>query len=212
MVPPETLALLRPYANVASAVGKLASQLIGGPTSRLNITYAGEISQHETGVLKAALLGGFLSRISEERVNLVNANLIAQSRGLHIAESKTTEAQEYTNLVTVELPTEDGRVVVSGTIMQGQPHIVRLNEFNVDMVPTGGAWLIVEHTDRPGMIGNIGTVTGDNNINISSMQVSRLQARGPALTVLGIDERATTEQVSLIERIKDVQRVRVVEL
>ncbi len=212
MVPPETLALLRPYANVAAAVGKLASQLISGPTSRMTITYAGEISQHDTGVLKAALLGGFLSRISEERVNMVNANIIAQSRGLLIAESKTTEAQEYANVVTMEIPTEDGRVLVSGTMMQGQPHIVRLNQFIVDMVPSGGAWLIVEHTDRPGMIGNIGTITGENDINISSMQVSRLQARGPALTVLGIDERAGEQQVERIERIKDVQRVRVVEL
>ena len=212
LVPPETLAFLRPYVDAAEAVGKLAGQLFRSPPSGLTIRYAGELAQHDTAVLKAAALGGFLATVSEERVNIVNADIIAQSRGLHITELKNPEAENYANLVTVEVGTGDGTTTVSGTTMRGQTHIVRINDYWLEMVPTGEHWLIVEHTDRPGMIGNIGTVTGEQGINISSMQVSRLKSGGPAMTVLAIDEPVGDAEKKQIEQIENVGRVQRVEL
>ncbi|MBI4328939.1 MAG: phosphoglycerate dehydrogenase [Chloroflexi bacterium] len=207
---PETVAALAPFVPVATAVGKLASQMTEAQPRTLEITYSGELASHEASFLNAAVLRGFLELLTEERVNLVNAHLVAQSRGLHILEHKQPEAESYTNLITLDVHTSDGPTSIAGTLVRGQAHIVSVNAYSVDMVPTGGYWLVISHRDRPGMIGNIGTVTGENDINISSMQVSRQEARGPALTVLGLDEPVTERAMQLIAQIRDIHKVRLI--
>ncbi|MQG21392.1 MAG: phosphoglycerate dehydrogenase [SAR202 cluster bacterium] len=212
LVPTETLAVLQPYVDVARYVGNLAGQILDGLPSKITIRYAGDLAQHEASVLKASLLGGFLANVSEERVTIVNADLIALNRGLQITESKEPADDTFNNLVTAEITTNEGITIVSGTMIRGQTHIVRINDYWLEMVPNGAYWLIMEHTDRPGMIGNIGTITGENDINISTLQLSRLEPRGPAMTVLGIDQPISDEQMELLQEIQNVSVVRRVEL
>jgi len=101
---------------------------------------------------------------------------------------------------------------VAGTVMRGELHIVRVNDYWIDLVPKGGYFLFSDHRDRPGLIGAVSMVTGNADINISFMQVSRLKPRGQALMVLGLDEPLDEEQIKQILSIPDVYTAKIIKL
>ncbi|MFL2640721.1 MAG: phosphoglycerate dehydrogenase [Dehalococcoidia bacterium] len=210
LAPAETVKEITPFIPVCVSVGQFISQLLDGQPESLEIIFHGDIAKYDTAVLRASAISGFMERSSEERVSIVNATMTAQRRGIHVTERKNEDLEEfYGNLVTIEAKSTTGSSLLSGALINGEVHIVKLGSHRVDIVPSGKPWIMIDHTDRPGMIGHIGTVTGENDINIASMQVSRENARGPALTVLGLDEEVDTEQLKAIESIDDVNRVRV---
>ena len=211
-IPPETVAVVGPFLGVSQHIGRLLTQLAKGQMSAISIKYEGEIANHDTAVLKAAIIGGLLETISEERVTLVNAHLIAQRRGLKITEHKDPICENYGNLVTVEVRTSVGQTTVAGTVMRGEPHIVRVDDYWIDVVPSGGYFLFSDHRDRPGLIGTVGIILGQADINISSMQVSRLEPRGQALMVLGLDEPVGAEQREQLLAIPDSYTLQMVKL
>ena len=208
----ETLSVLGPFMTIATKLGNLASQLTVGQTSTVKIIYEGEISNYDTNALKAAVVGGLLASVSEEKVNLVNASLVAAKRGLTIVEQKEPVCKNYASLVTLEVTTTTGTTTVAGTVMHGEPHIVRVDEYWLDIVPTGNYFLFAEHRDRPGLIGAVGKITGDADINISSMHLGRLAPRGQALMVLALDEPLPEAQQKQILGLTDVQSVKLVKL
>jgi len=211
-IPPEILTEVGPFVGVSQHIGRLLAQLAEGQMSTIAIRYEGEIANHDTTVLKAAIIGGLLEAISEERITLVNANLVAQRRGLKITEQKDTVCETYGSLVTVEVATSAGVTTVAGTVMHGEPHIVRVDNYWVDLAPSGGYFILSDHKDRPGLIGNVGTVLGKSDINISSMQVGRLEPRGRALMVLGLDEPISEEQRQQLLAIPDIYTIKLVKL
>ena len=214
LVPPETAAELAPYIPLALVVGRLASQLADGQPERLSISFRGTVAELATDILAATVLSGFLQTGAGMRINIVNAGTEAQRRGIHVQQSKEADqTPPYTNLVSLDVQTSTGETAVGATLTErGQPEIVRVNGYHVGIVPTGGHWMIISHTDRPGMLGAIGTVTGANNINIASLHVSRESMRGPALTVVNIDESPEQEHIAAIVGIDGVEAVRVVNL
>ncbi len=211
-IPAETLSLLAPFMKVATTVGKLVSQLAEGQMNAIQVKYEGEIANYDTNAFKAAVLGGLLEEISEERVNLVNANMIAAQRGLTVVEQKTPICENYASLITVEVTTSAGVTAAAGTVIRGESHIVRVNNYWIDIVPTGGYFLFSDHRDRPGLIGTVGKITGDADINISVMHVSRLKPRGQALMILALDEPLPEEQQQQILSIPDVYTAKLVKL
>jgi len=212
LISAEALSVLAPFIELASTLGGLVSQLAEGQMSAIQIKYDGEISNYDTNVLKAAVLGGLLEGISEERINLVNANIVAAQRGLTVVEQKKATCENYASLITVEVTTSSGVTTVAGTIMRGESHIVRVNKYWIDIVPTGGYFLFSDHRDRPGLIGAVGKITGDADINISYMHLSRLKLRGKALMILALDELLPEEQQQQILALPDVYTVKVVRL
>ena len=212
LISPETLSVLGPFLNVAFTLGRLVAQLAEGQISSIDIGYEGEIANYDTSALKAAAIGGLLERISEERVNLVNASIIAQSRGLKVTEHKNPVCENYPSLLTIEVTTSAGVTTVAGTVMRGELHIVRVNNYWIDLVPKGEYFLFSDHRDRPGLIGAVGTITGNADINISFMQLSRLEPRGPALMVLALDEPLNEEQRQKILSLPDVYTAKIVKL
>lgn len=212
IIPPLQLPFLSPFIPVAQAVGKLAAQLSEGQMLSILIKYEGEIGQYDTTALKAGVLSGLLGMISEERVNIVNADIAAQKRGLKVIEQKGGASEVYPNLITLELSTNVGTTIVAGSSIRGETHIVKVNEFWLDIVPTGGYFLFSDHRDRPGLIGAVGTITGRANINIHSMHLSRLEPRGRALMVLGLDEPLTKEHLEEILKIPDIYTAKLVRL
>ncbi len=212
-IPSETLAALAPFMGLASIVCKLVYKLAEGQAKSIRIQYEGDIANYDTNALKAAVLGSLLEGISEERVNLVNCNLIAAKRGLTVVEEKEATCENYASLLTVEVTTSTGVFAVAGTVMHGESHIVRVNDYWLDIVPTPGSYfLFSDHRDRPGLIGAVGKITGDADINISSMHLGRLKPRGQALLVLTLDEPLPEEQQQQILAIPDVYSVKLVEL
>jgi len=186
--PPEVQAVVSPYLETANTLGKIMVQLSHGQFESITILYQGEIANHDTSMLKAAALTGFLKPITEDRLNLVNANVIANQRGLRIIEEKDTSPGEYTSLITLTLNTSEGAMSISGTLLHNDTHIVQVNSNWLDVVPQGSYLLFIEHQDRPGMIGSLGTITGTHDINIGFMAVGRKTPRGHAVMVVGLDD------------------------
>lgn len=209
---PETQAVLAPYMTAATYAGKLATQLAKGQLNFVNLRYEGEIAGYDTNILKAACLLGFLSPFSDERINLVNANLIATQRGLRITEQKVTEAEHYGSLVTIEIESSEATTVVSATHMRGQSHIVRINNYWIDIVATAGYMLFTDHQDRPGTIGAVGTIMGKHDINIGFMEVGRVEPRGRATMILGLDDPVPQQVLSEIEALSNVYQTWVIQM
>jgi D-3-phosphoglycerate dehydrogenase len=212
-IPSETLAALAPYVKLANMLCKLVYKLGEGQAKTIRIRYEGDIANYDTNPLKAAVVGGLLEGFSEERVNIVNVNLIASRRGLSVVEEKEATCINYASLLTVSITTTTGSWTVAGTIIHNESHIVRVNEFWLDIVPTPGSYfLFSDHKDRPGLIGAVGKITGDADINISFMHLGRLKPRGQALLVLTLDEPLPEKQQKQILAIPDVYSVKLVGL
>ena len=170
-IPSETLTALEPYLKLASTLCRLVYKLAAGQSKTIRIKYNGDIANYDTNPLKAAVVGGLLEGMSEERVNIVNCNIIAAKRGLTIIEEKEVTCANYASLLTVEITTTEGVWTVSGTIMHKESHIVRINDYWLDIVPTPGSYfLFSDHRDRPGFIGAVGKITGDANVNIGNRE------------------------------------------
>lgn len=211
MLAPETLKVVQPYMAAAEMLGSVATQLVTGKLESIEIEYYGEIAEHDITPLRASVIRGLLRPISEENVNIVNANLVAQSRGWNIEERKRTSHDTYLNLIHVKVGTSEAEVTVGGTVEHGHPNIVIINGLDMDLVPEPGTFLLAcDNEDRPGMIGRVGTLLGTWDINIQSMQVGRRGRRGRALMAIAVDESPTPEQLDAIEAIDGIYNVRLV--
>lgn len=212
MILTEDEEFLRPYVRLVEVLGAFLSQLAQARMETLELTYSGEIGEYDVGLLTAAAIKGLLAPVSEERVNLVNARLVARGRGLRVVEHKeTTPESNYANLVSLRLREDGSQRLVAGTLLQSEARIVRIDQYSVDIEPSGHL-LLTHHLDRPGMIGRVGTLLGACDINISAMQVGRLGRRGEAIMVLNVDEPLTPEMLNQIAEFPDVWSVRQVSL
>ena len=212
IIRPEGQAVLSPYIQVASLLGKLLTHLADGQFVGVTIIYQGEIAEHDTAILKSAVLEGLLAPVVDEQVNLINAPFLAQRRGLTITERKSSEVSEYSSLITVSLNTTDEGVVLAGTSLRGGPRIVKFNDYWMDVEPTAPYLLFIDNRDEPGSVGAVGTVAGRHNINISFMKVGRLSLRGRAMMVLGVDELVSPEVLEEMQSLPQVYSARLVEL
>jgi len=208
----EALSVLAPFIKAASTTSKLVSQLAEGQMNAIQIKYEGEIADYDTKILKASIIGGILEGISEERVNLVNANIIAAQRGLTVVEQKETTCENYASLITIEATTNTGVTTVTGTVMRGELHIVRVNNYWLDIMPTRGYFLFTDHLDRPGIISAVSKVTSNGDVNISSMHVGRLKVRGHAIMVVDLDAPLSEGQLKQIRSIPDIYSAKLVKL
>ena len=203
---------LAPFMRVAATIGNLASQLMEGQINSTHIKYSGGVSNYDCNPIKTALISGLLQQASEERINLVNVGFIAAQRGLKISEEREVTCQNYSNLLTLEVNTNVGTTAISGTVRDSEIHIVQVNDFWMDIVPTGGYLLFCDHLDRPGLVGTIGNIAGKAAINISSMHLSRLQPRGKALMILALDEPLGEEQLQEILALPGIYSAKAVKL
>jgi D-3-phosphoglycerate dehydrogenase len=210
-IPPETQAQLLPFCDLAERLGQVASQLVSRRLSQVRITYAGQLAEMDTDLLRALILKGLLQGVTEARITLVNASLIARNRGLSVVEEKTADAGHFANLVTLTFTDNDHQRVLSGTIIREEPYIVRIDHYWLDFALRGNL-LLIYHRDRPGLIGQVGLATGHADINIAAMSVGRLQPRGEALMALTLDELAPPAVRAEIESLADVYRTEVLVL
>jgi D-3-phosphoglycerate dehydrogenase len=185
---PELMKTLKPYMGLAEKLGTIAGQLAEGPIEALEVTFAGSLADHETKPLLNALLKGVLTPILAEGVNFVNAGFLAKERGIHVTEAKTPDAADYVDLIRVRVRTSQRERVVAGTLLHHDlPTIVQVDEYAFNLF-LRGVMLFAPHQDVPGTVGKVGTLLGENNINIFGMQLGRSAVRGPALMVLNLDD------------------------
>ena len=208
----EAMSVLGPYMAAATAGGRLARQLVEGQVNSIQLRYEGEITVYDTNSLKASVLGGLLEGVTEERVNIVNANLLATRRGISVVEQKNEKCENYASMITLEATTSAGTTTVAVTVIRDEPHIIRVDNYWIDIVPSDSYFLFSDHRDRPGLIGSVGKITGDADINISYMYLSRLKPRGQALMILALDEPLPEEQIQQMLALPDINTVKLVRL
>ncbi len=203
-ISPEVL----PYLTLAEVVAGFASQLMDGQIEKVGVRYCGDLTENDCEPLKAAIITGLLQQATEERVNIVNAPLLARQRGLRVVEETDPTCEDYANLLTVTIETDQGVNTVSGTVRDRELHIVQVNDFWMDLPLSEGHYLLCAHIDGPGLVGAIGTLLGRAEINISSMHLSRLAPRGKALLIMALDETLGEEQRNAILAIPNIHTAR----
>jgi D-3-phosphoglycerate dehydrogenase len=208
-VNPDELARLRPYLDLARKMGSLAAQLSSGGVKRVICSYAGELADVDTSLVTADVLRGLLGHFTDARVNAINAKTVARSMGVDVDEHTTTRSVDHANSVFVEVVGEQ-RLLVAGTHFDGVPRITRIDDFRVDMQPSG-TFLVVQHEDRPGVIAAISTLLASNDINIARIELGRDRPRGRAVMLMEIDDpigSALLERLASVAKLEQLRQVR----
>ncbi|SFS91753.1 phosphoglycerate dehydrogenase [Marininema halotolerans] len=211
-IPPELVEKLRPYQILAEKLGHFASQTTHGALNEITITYSGELSDWDTAPLTRIVLKGALSHYLSD-INYVNAPHLAKERGVRVTEQKVSKAQGFTNLVTLTLKTDTQHEhTIAGTLLNGfGPRIVKIDRYSVDVQPTGHQ-LLIHHHDRPGAIGRVGTILGERNVNIATMQVGRTDMGGRAIMMLTVDKEIPDALIIELEELEEIQAVTAIDL
>jgi D-3-phosphoglycerate dehydrogenase len=212
-VPPETAPRLRPYVEVGRRLAILARQLAPGAFDALSLTYAGEIAAGECAPIRTAALAGLLEAVTDQRVNAVNADLVAKERGLTVREERSAASDPWASLVELAVGPADGTPVLTlaGSTAHGRPHLAGLDGFAID-AELAGLMLVTRHQDRPGIVGAVGTILAEARINISSLELSRLSERGEAMMFVSVDDPIEAPVLERIRAADGIVEATVVEL
>jgi D-3-phosphoglycerate dehydrogenase len=204
-IKPEHLKTAKPYMLLMEKLGKLASVLAEGATNAIEIKYLGEIAELEFGSLTNTFIKGLLRPYLHDAINYVNAPLIAKNRGIKVKEIKSTQVDDYANKVCISIKGEGWSHTVSGAVFKkNEPRILSVNEYSLDIQPTGHI-LLITHIDRPKLVGEVGMILGERGVNIAGMQLDRERAGGKAMMILTIDHEVTTDVLAKIKTIKDIK-------
>ncbi len=211
-IPSDQIARLQPYINLAEKIGGFSSQIFEGGVNEITIEYHGDASDINTAPVTIAAVKGFLAPILEETVNFVNALVIAKERGIDVRETKSTEEGDYQSMIAMRLKAKDKDCYVAGTLFSKKdPRIIMIDNFKVEIIPDGEL-LFMFNNDKPGVIGNIGKVLGDNNINIARMHFGRETPGGIAISVVTIDTPASPEIIDKIKRLPNILSIKQISL
>jgi D-3-phosphoglycerate dehydrogenase len=206
----KTLAIIGPQLALGEKLGMFLSQMAPKRCEALNINYSGKINEVDTTPITRAVLKGFLQAVYGSEVNSVNAPSMAETLGVKITESRINTAGDFTELIEVTA-TDTIKVSVAGTFFGSTPRIVKINDRHVEAKPEG-ALLVLENSDRPGIVGLIGTLMGTHKVNIASMSLSRNEIGGRALTVLNLDTAPSEAVLKEMLAVEDIHSAKVIQL
>ncbi len=208
----EACKILEPYINLSEKLGLFSSQLVEGRFKELNISYFGNITQHDLTALTLALVKGILSPILKETVNFINSTSLAKERGISIKETKSSKEEEFVTLIQLEIKTDKETRKISGTLSANkQPRIVKIDDYYVEVSPFG-EMIVIQNRDKPGIIGNLGNLLGSYKINIAAMTFGRQAPAGKAITVLNVDSPISAELLDKIKKTENILAVKVIKL
>lgn len=211
-IEPEVLAKIQPYLMLAEKLGRLDSQLAEGRFQEIRIEYLGEVASYDTSLLTAAVLKGVLDPIISGTINIVNSLPFARQRGIRVVESKSSQEEDYASLISVAIQTDRGQSLVAGTLFsRREPRVVRIDEFSLEAVPEGYL-LIFSNLDVPGVIGRIGTILGQNQVNIAGMYLGREKPGGRAVSVVNIDSSIPAPVLDQIRQMPNIVYAKVVKV
>ena len=214
----EALAQAQPYLTLGQKIGSLHTQLArdlsgaGRPIESVEIALQGDFEGIPTGPITRSVLAGLLGPILSDPVNMVNAPVLAAARGLKVTESQSATSAEYNEMLTVRAVFPDGQRTICGTVFgKNELRIVHIDGYHVDIAPEG-TMVLTQHTDRPGIIGKVGTLLGDRGANIAGMNVGREKIGGRALMVLMVDNSINEDLMAQIRAIPGMETAQQVQL
>ena len=199
-VPPEALPQLQPYLRLAERMGLFQAQLIDGGIEQITVEYCGEVGNLSLPPLTVAVLKGLFAPILESVVNAVNAPFIAKKRGIEVKEIKSSDAGEYTSLIRIHVKAGGQTHQLAGTLYHKKdPRIVESNAYPVEVIPEG-FMLLIYNVDRPGVIGSVGRILGEQNVNIAQMQCARAKKGENALLIIGLDGPPSPQVIEALKK------------
>ena len=198
-VAPEQMEALAPFVPLCEKLGTLAQGLAGAAVSKVEVEFRGRLAERDTRLLSIAVLSGILSGHTEEQVNLVNAPTLAEQRGIELAETRDRLTGDFTDLVTVCVTAGDERVEVAGTGVgpNHDPYLVSVWGEGF-YLPFAKHLVVLRYTDQPGMIGKVGTVFGEQGVNIISAAVGAEPEGERAVMALTTDAPVRQETIDRI--------------
>ncbi|CAD5172993.1 unnamed protein product [Musa acuminata subsp. malaccensis] len=220
MVPPEVLTELAPFVVLAEKLGRLAVQLVAGGSGvkSVKVTYASARTSVDldTRLLRAMITKGLIEPISDVHINLVNADYTAKKRGIRITEERIPldgSPEDPIESIQVHIANAEskfptavsglGEITVEGRVKDGIPHLTKIGSFQVD-ASMEGSLILCRQVDQPGMIGTVGSILGEQNVNVSYMSVGRIAPRKHAVMAIGVDDEPTK---AALKKIGDIPAV-----
>mgnify|MGYP000430482839 CR=1 FL=1 len=201
---PDEWKTAEPYLALAEILGRVYAQAFPGRLKSVEVVYEGEAATLPTGLITNALLKGLLCDILTEEVNLVNAPVVARRRAIKVTESVSHDSHGLSNRVILKAVTENSEREVTGMVRAGDgPCIISVDGYRVDLHPSE-FMLLAHHIDKPGIIGQVGTILGQEQVNIAAMQVGRRRLGGEAVMLLLVDEYVQGE---ILEKINAVDGI-----
>ena len=208
-VSPEILEQIRPYLVLGEKLGRFQGQLCPRAIDEIEVEFAGEVAEYQCEPLTVAVLKGLLESVSD-RVNMVNAPVIARERGIKVIESKSSRPEDFASTITTRVRGCDNHLIAGAVFHGGQPRIVRLDDFILEAIPEGFA-LVVHNRDQPGVVGAIGTILGEAGINISRMQLALQRERGEAAMLVNIDAAPPADVLERLRALPNMISTQLVE-
>ena len=207
----ELLAVIGPYITLGEKIGLFQGQVFGHDLREVEIEYAGDVSEHDVKPITQAILAGLLSPVIE-RVNMVNAAIVAEQRGIKVTESRSRKARDFASMIRVRAVTAERESEVAGALFgRRDARLVRINGFNLEALPKGHMILLFNR-DEPGVLGRIASFIGDQRVNISRLYLGRKKIGENALALIQIDQQMSDDGVRGLEQVSGVISVKQVEL
>lgn len=206
-IPAHELKKLEPYFLLSERLGSFVAQTAQGAIKEIQISYAGELTELDVTHLTRNVIKGILSHRLGLQVNVVNAPVLAKEREIQIGEQKTSASGGFTNLLEVKVTTTQETKRVAGTLLNGYGiRIVKVDQYAIDAEPEGHL-VYIRHHDKPGVIGQVGTLLGRYDVNIATMQVGRSDVGGDAMMMLSIDKPLTKEVLDQLSQLQGIRSV-----
>jgi D-3-phosphoglycerate dehydrogenase len=202
---------LRPYVELGRRLAILARQLSPAAFDSIGLTYAGEIAAWDCSPIRTAALAGILEAVTDQRVNGVNADLVARERGLTVRETHTEASEPWASLVTLEAGEGPDALRLAGSTAHGRPHLAAQGGFAID-AELAGLMLVTRHRDQPGIVGAVGMALAGAGVNISSLELSRLSAQGEAMMFVSVDTPIPETVLEDLRAVPGIAEAQVVEL
>ncbi|MBM3801915.1 MAG: phosphoglycerate dehydrogenase [Acidimicrobiia bacterium] len=200
-----------PFLQLGESLGGFGSQICQGRLSEVGIRYYGETVDINTHLIASSILVGILKPILGDAINLINARKHLDERGILLIESQSSRVRSFSNLISVRLKTDAREEWVEGTILsQGRSRLVSVDGIDIE-APLHGAILFIRNNDTPGVIGQIGTLLGNNQVNIANFALGRGES-GQAVGVVNVDSEVPERLLQEIRSCPSIRFARVVQL
>ncbi|HWS72641.1 MAG TPA: phosphoglycerate dehydrogenase [Thermoanaerobaculia bacterium] len=200
-----------PLIQLSEKLGLFAAQIVSGPITRAAVELWG-VEERLTKILSVAALKGMLTPRMEASVNFVNAEQLAQARGIEISSTTHPMPHDYTNLITFRATAGREEICVSGTLFsEKNQRIVSINNFRVEFKPEGHLIYVINR-DVPGVVGKVGTLLGDREINIAEYNLARSGSGGKAMAIITVDSPLDPETLGFLKSFREMEEVKQVRL
>lgn len=204
----EQMRKLRPLLALAESLGVLATALMSGAPEKLEVRYAGALEEAVRPLTAAALVGVLGDIVGRSSVNFVNAIHLAETRGIRIEQARSNNHRDYGEFLELRITSQQQSTLVAGALLsEMHPRVVRIDGYHVDVQPRG-TLLVLRNRDVPGVIGRVGTLLGDAQINIGEYHQARHETGGEALAAITVDGRVDTKVLDKLRALPEVIDVR----